>query len=83
MHRSGFIQTVEHAEAGASYLPGSPWHFSESADLRLKAAPRVGEHSAEILAQELGIRPEQYKELVSAGITGTIEEHIASKAAKS
>ncbi len=83
LHRSGFIQTVEHAEAGASYLPGSPWHFSESADLRLKAAPRVGEHSAEILAQELGIRPDQYKELVSAGITGTIEEHIASKATKS
>ena len=43
----------------------------------------MGEHSAEILAQELGIRPEQYKELVSAGITGTIEEHIASKAKKS
>ena len=53
LHRSGFIQTVEHAEAGASYLPGGPWHFSESADLRLKLR-HAGEHS-EILAQELGI----------------------------
>ena len=74
LHRSGFIQTVEHAEAGASYLPGSPWHFSESANLRLEAAPRVGEHSEEILVQELGITPSQYEELVAAGITGTIEE---------
>ena len=79
LHRNGFIQPVEHSEAGISYLPSSPWHFSLSSDLRLRAAPRVGEHSQEILAKELGITFDQYQELVAAGITGTLDEHELSK----
>ena len=75
LHETGFIQTVNHPEAGPSLLPGAPWHFSGSKPLDLKPAPRVGEHSREILREELGLDDEAYEKLVKAGITGTLEEH--------
>ena len=75
LHSSGFIRQVSHPEAGPSYLPGCPWHFSQSPDLMLSAAPLVGEHSRELLRVELGIEDDEYEALVRAGITGTLAEH--------
>ena len=75
MHENGFIQEVVHPEAGPSFLPGSPWCFSQSNSMPLRPSPCVGEHSKEILSQELGLSDEQYAELVAAGITGTLADH--------
>ena len=75
LHEIGFIQEVHHPEAGPSFLPGYPWHFSASDAPDLRPAPCVGEHSQEILRQELGIEAAQYYSLVAAGITGTLTEH--------
>jgi crotonobetainyl-CoA:carnitine CoA-transferase CaiB-like acyl-CoA transferase len=75
LHEIGFIQEVHHPEAGPSFLPGYPWHFSASEAPDLRPAPCVGEHSQEILRQELGIEEAQYYSLVATGITGTLTEH--------
>ncbi len=75
LHETGFIQQVNHPEAGASLLPGAPWHFSGSNALDLKPAPKVGEHSRDILREELNLDDAAYNALVRAGVTGTLEEH--------
>jgi crotonobetainyl-CoA:carnitine CoA-transferase CaiB-like acyl-CoA transferase len=79
LHENGFIQEVVHPEAGPSLLPGSPWHFSASDELELRPSPCVGEHSREILRQELGIDDAEYHALVAAGITGTLHEHATHR----
>lgn len=87
LHETGFIQRVEHPEAGPSLLPGYPWHFSafisasdsasgsSSGGAPLTPSPCVGEHSQQILADELGIDASTYLSLVAAGVTGTLAEH--------
>ena len=70
--QSGFIQSVHHAEGGPSLLPSEPWHFSASAPLALKPSPRVGEHSREVLIEELGLSEDDYNALVAAKVTGTL-----------
>ena len=68
---SGFVSSVEHPQVGRSWLPGSPWTVDGQRP-ELTAAPCVGQHSAEILACELGIAGAEYRALVAAGITGTL-----------
>ena len=79
LHRPGecawskrFIKSVYHDEAGASLLPTEPWHFSGTEALTLKPSPRVGEHSREVLVEELGLSEDEYNALVEAQITGTL-----------
>ena len=79
LFRNGFIQKVMHPEAGASLLPGAPWHFSASDAVRLRSAPCVGEHSRQLLREELGINDADYRNLVSQGITGTLQEYAELK----
>ena len=67
----GFMVPVTHPEAGTHYLPMGPWGFSQASAPPARYSPRFGEHSAEVLGAELGIRPEEYEELVALGVTGT------------
>ncbi|MEM7078526.1 MAG: CoA transferase, partial [Pseudomonadota bacterium] len=71
---SGFVQAIDHPEAGNTWLPGRPWRFSAGAQPPLRPAPCVGEHSREILQSELGMSDAAYEELVRAGITGTLAD---------
>ncbi|NKB98861.1 MAG: hypothetical protein GKR90_10265 [Pseudomonadales bacterium] len=75
LHDSGFIQEITHPEAGPSFLPGYPWHFSASDEPALRPSPCVGEHSEALLREELGIGQTEYLSLVAAGITGTLREY--------
>ena len=70
----GFLGPVDHPEAGTTLLPGRPWKFSVAAHAPLRPAPCVGEHSREVLREELGIDDEEYADLVAAGITGTLDD---------
>ena len=72
LYQSGFIKTVDHEEAGQSLLPSEPWHFSGSGSVPLRPSPRVGEHSREVLIDELGLSEEEYSVLVEAKVTGTL-----------
>ena len=71
---SGFVTRVDHPEAGATWLPGRPWRFSAAASSPVRASPCVGQHSREVLAEELGIGDAEYNDLVAAGITGTLND---------
>ena len=74
MRERGFVTRVDHPEAGASWLPGRPWRFSAAPSSPLRPAPCVGEHSREVLREELGITDGEYDALVAAGITGTLDD---------
>ena len=67
----GFMARVTHPETGTHYLPSGPWVFSESVPPPLTRSPCFGEHSAEVLREELGIGREEYEELVRLDVTGT------------
>ena len=71
---SGFISLVDHPEAGPTWLPGRPWRFSGAESSPVRASPCVGQHSREILAEELGIGDAEYEALVAAGVTGTLDD---------
>ena len=69
---AGFLERVEHPEAGTTWLPGRPWRYPEAPSSPLRPAPCIGQHSREVFAEELGIDDAGYEELVRAGITGTL-----------
>ena len=71
---SEFIQLVDHPEVGPSWLPGAPWRFSGPEDRTLRPSPCVGEHTFEVLSQELGMTWTQYRSLVERGISGTMDD---------
>jgi crotonobetainyl-CoA:carnitine CoA-transferase CaiB-like acyl-CoA transferase len=65
------IVDVTHPEAGTWPQSGIPWRFSSVSNPVVRPAPRLGEHSAEVLAELLGTAAEQYESLVSAAVSGT------------
>ncbi|HXU22931.1 MAG TPA: CoA transferase, partial [Tepidiformaceae bacterium] len=50
----GFIQTVQHPTAGDITLMSNPLRMSAS-PTSLRAAPLLGQHTAEVLAADLGL----------------------------
>lgn len=71
---SGFIGEVNHPEAGSTWLPGRPWRYSAAPASPVRPAPCVGQHSREILVEELGVSASDYEALVAAGVTGTLDD---------
>lgn len=57
---------VDQPGVGQYLAPGSPIDVGQPANSN--AAPRVGEHSTELLTQDLGLTPERIAELVAAGV---------------
>ena len=74
LHASGFISSIDHPETGKTWLPGRPWRFSSGPSMPISPAPCVGQHSRELLAEELGIDDSEYEALVAAGITGPLDD---------
>lgn len=71
---SGFISQVDHPEVGPSWLPGRPWRYPHASQESLRHAPCVGQHSREVLVDELGLTASEYETLVAAGVTGTLDD---------
>ncbi len=65
----GFFIEVEHLEHGrtATY-PGAPYILSRTPWRQQRRAPLLGEHTVELLKDELGLDPEQIAALAAAGI---------------
>ena len=72
LEASGFFQSVDHPEVGPSWLAGAPWRLSGHEDRVLRPSPCVGEHSFEVLAEELGLSRDAYDALVREGVSGTM-----------
>ncbi len=66
----GLMQTVEDPELGQLEIPSFPMGFGEgSLPLQLpEAAPRLGEHTREVLASVLGYQADRILELAQKGI---------------
>ncbi len=58
---------IRHATIGALRVAGVPLHFSLTPGAIQRAAPLLGEHSAEVL-QEIGLSRERIAELVASGV---------------
>jgi crotonobetainyl-CoA:carnitine CoA-transferase CaiB-like acyl-CoA transferase len=70
--------TVQHRTAGLTRQIGFPVKLSETpADIRT-AAPLLGEHSAEILREMLGLGPDALSELVESGVVKTADDQLAA-----
>lgn len=64
---NGYVQTLEHPERGRIDAPGPFLHFSETpAEIRA-AAPRIGQHSDDVLT-EVGFDPSQIARLRGDGV---------------
>jgi len=63
----GFVHTVEHPQRGPIKLLGWPSRMSAS-EVDIEAAPLLGEHTDEVLQQELGVASSEIAALREAGI---------------
>jgi crotonobetainyl-CoA:carnitine CoA-transferase CaiB-like acyl-CoA transferase len=65
---SAFFSTEDHPSEGKLLVPRTPTSWSSSAPAALRPAPRLGEHSAEVL-REAGWTEAEIDELVRLGVT--------------
>jgi len=65
----GFVKTIEHPEHGEVQLLGFAPRMSAS-QVALERAPLLGEHTDEVLSQELGLGEEDLRKLRESGTVG-------------
>ncbi|PZW38896.1 benzylsuccinate CoA-transferase BbsE subunit [Humitalea rosea] len=65
--RGHFVPFTHPLVAQAARMPGAPYVLSETPWKVRRPAPRLGEHTAEVLA-EIGIAPDEVARLFSAGV---------------
>jgi len=68
---AGFFQMVNHPSEGRLRVMATPSSWSATPPDELRPAPRLGEHSAEIL-REAGYRDTEINEMIKAGVTRTV-----------
>jgi crotonobetainyl-CoA:carnitine CoA-transferase CaiB-like acyl-CoA transferase len=66
----GMLAEVAHTTLGAIPVVGRPIKFPGMAQPALRAPPTLGEHTAEILRDQLGMSEEQIADLVRIGAVG-------------
>jgi crotonobetainyl-CoA:carnitine CoA-transferase CaiB-like acyl-CoA transferase len=66
----GMIETVDHATAGRLTLVGSPIKLSGEADAVRTAPPVLGQHTAAVLKEVLGLDDEAVAQLQAGGVIG-------------
>jgi CoA:oxalate CoA-transferase len=64
----GMITTINHPGAGAVHLPSSPVRLSRTPSRVDRPAPRLGEHTAEVLKAWLGLEGEAITALTGQGV---------------
>jgi formyl-CoA transferase len=67
LNARGQIATVEHATRGRVRMPGSPVRLSAS-EAPTTPAPLLGEHTAEVLAEVLGLSKDEIAALRGKGV---------------
>jgi formyl-CoA transferase len=67
MNERGFVHEVEHEVHGKIKMLGWPARMSES-EVPISAAPRLGRHSREVCAEDLGLSTAQIDSLIDQGV---------------
>jgi crotonobetainyl-CoA:carnitine CoA-transferase CaiB-like acyl-CoA transferase len=68
LNQTGFFSTVEHPTEGRLRSMAVPSRWSETAPDAMRPAPRLGEHSREVLG-EAGYSAQHIDAMVAAGVT--------------
>lgn len=68
LHQRGMLQRVDHPVLGSVVLHHSPLRFEGVAPLPLEREPALGQHTAEVLAEHLGIDAAGFARLRADGI---------------
>ena len=63
-----YFQEIEHIDAGRLHYPGPPYRLSATPCSVTRPAPSLGQHTAEILCDELGFAATDLPEMARAGI---------------
>lgn len=71
LKQTGFWHTLEHSEAGTMRTPAIGPRFSRSPGTLRRAAPRLGEHTREILS-EIGLDQREIDELIACNAAGEL-----------
>ena len=69
LNERGFVNTLEHDALGPVKILGCPLQMSKS-EVPLKPAPLLGQHTAEVLAEFLGMGDEEIEALGEKGVIG-------------
>ena len=70
LRRRGHMVRVDHPETGPVWQSGCPMSFSRTPGAVRSPAPCLGQHSAEVFAELLGIDAARYEQLKAIGVTG-------------
>ncbi|MBI2767300.1 MAG: CoA transferase [Chloroflexi bacterium] len=73
LHARGMIQAVEHPVRGPWDTLAPPVHLSES-EVAMRPAPLLGQHTAAILARELGMDAAAARALAAEGVLGVAQD---------
>ncbi|MFL9944186.1 CaiB/BaiF CoA transferase family protein [Paraburkholderia graminis] len=73
LNKTGFIQTVKHPSEGELRITAIPTEWSESQPENRSHAPRLGEHTAEVLL-EIGCSQAEVDALVASGVARVPEQ---------
>jgi crotonobetainyl-CoA:carnitine CoA-transferase CaiB-like acyl-CoA transferase len=68
LHARGFFATWSQPGVGDFTVPGAPYHFSETPWRLRSPAPRLGEHTADVLARRAGLPAAEIAALRAAGV---------------
>ena len=71
LKNSGFFIEEQHPTEGGLYAMRTPTGWSESAPTSTSPAPRLGEHSAQVL-RELGYAEDEIARLKESGVIKTV-----------
>jgi len=64
-----FFRNIFHAETeGSAICPGPPYRFGGAEGRRAGRAPAMGEDNGTIYGEEMGITPEELRDLAAAGV---------------
>ena len=73
----GQVVSYEHPTRGEMRVPAPPIHLSES-NVALRAAPLLGEHTTDVLREELALPEDEMKRLTDAGVLGGMSKGEAA-----
>tara|TARA_B100001013_G_scaffold171420_1_gene102819 strand:- start:2920 stop:4152 length:1233 start_codon:yes stop_codon:yes gene_type:complete len=63
-----FFQEIDHGENKSFRYPGFPYRLSASPPKLVRSAPSLGQHTHEVLCDELGVTDSEYSALFKAGV---------------
>ncbi len=72
LEERAWFRPIEHPDVGEKRYAGHSWRIDSLAERSDLPAPRLGEHSRELLAERLGLSSAEIDDLFERGVTGAV-----------